>query len=432
MPGRKPPRRGETGNGFMVPPCGAVERGRRTSPSSTAAASVLRSLAACARARASNPSQMSTVAFTSIIVPRIPAAAVPSPHQRGGFRSTMGSTARRPHSSTGSVRVPCYRPPPCRRPARVLGNRPEQPSRLQSPHESAPGRCVRGARAAAAVRRSPRRGAETARPRARAAPPGSTGGGRTHRRDDHPARHAVLASGPRGGRRADSGRDAARGRRDLPGAPRGRRRTVERLSGFPAPGRPAERTGRVVLRGARCEAGPPGEGRGAAAASSVLGPAGAGAGHRTRADASGARRRRRELGELPGRGVRSVLPRRPAAVRGARRLPAGHVSGAGRSLRRLRVEAGLRGAASRRRSPLAGRRHHPRPAGSAGRTGGDDDGGVGGAAPAGLFPARRDRRGGAGPHPRAGAGAGPGAAREQPRPRARHAGRARQGARGAA
>ena len=71
MPGRKPPRRGETGNGFMVPPCGAVERRRRTSPSSATAASVVRSLAACARARASNSSRMSTVAFTSIIVPRI-------------------------------------------------------------------------------------------------------------------------------------------------------------------------------------------------------------------------------------------------------------------------------------------------------------------------------------------------------------------------
>ena len=64
MPGRKPPRRGETGNGFMAPPRRGVERRRRTSPSSTTAASVVRSLAACARAWASNSSRMSTVAFT--------------------------------------------------------------------------------------------------------------------------------------------------------------------------------------------------------------------------------------------------------------------------------------------------------------------------------------------------------------------------------
>lgn len=132
----------------------------------------------------------------------------------------------------------------CQRPALVLGHRPEPRSRLQSPHEPAPGRRFRGAEAAAVVRRSPRGGAETARPRARAAPPGSTGDGRTHRRDDHPARHAASAPGPHGGRCADSGRDAARGRRDLPGAPRGRRRTVERLSRLPASGRPAERAGK--------------------------------------------------------------------------------------------------------------------------------------------------------------------------------------------
>ena len=64
MPGRKPPRRGETGNGFMAPPRRGVERRRRTNPSSTTAASVVRSLAACARAWASNSSRMSTVAFT--------------------------------------------------------------------------------------------------------------------------------------------------------------------------------------------------------------------------------------------------------------------------------------------------------------------------------------------------------------------------------
>ena len=59
--------------------------------------------------------------------------------------------------------------------------------------------------------------------------------------------------------------------------------------------------------------------------------------------------------------------------------------------------------------------------GPAGRTRGDDDGGAGRATPAGLSPARRDRRGRAGPHPRAGAGAGPGAARGPPHPRARRA-----------
>ena len=68
----------------------------------------------------------------------------------------------------------------------------------------------------------------------------------------------------------------------------------------------------------------------------VLGPAGTGAGHRARADASGARRgRQRELGELPGRGVRGVLPRRSPTVRGARGLAAGHLPGAARTLRRL-------------------------------------------------------------------------------------------------
>ena len=73
MPDRKPPRRGETGNGFIAPPRGAVERRRRISASSTTAASVVRSLAACAQAWASNSSRMSTVAFTVMIVPRVPA-----------------------------------------------------------------------------------------------------------------------------------------------------------------------------------------------------------------------------------------------------------------------------------------------------------------------------------------------------------------------
>ena len=73
MPGRKPPRRRETGNGFIALPRGAVERRRRISASSTTAASVVRSLAACARAWASNSSRMSTVAFTMVIVPRGPA-----------------------------------------------------------------------------------------------------------------------------------------------------------------------------------------------------------------------------------------------------------------------------------------------------------------------------------------------------------------------
>ena len=83
MPDRKPPRRGETGNGFMVPPRGAAERRRRTSPSSTTAARVVRSLAACARAWASNSSRMSTVAFTTIIVPRIPPRSTPFSLQGG-------------------------------------------------------------------------------------------------------------------------------------------------------------------------------------------------------------------------------------------------------------------------------------------------------------------------------------------------------------
>ena len=57
MPGRKPPRRGETGNGFMASPRRGIERRRRTSPSSTTAASVVRSLAACVRAWVSNSSR---------------------------------------------------------------------------------------------------------------------------------------------------------------------------------------------------------------------------------------------------------------------------------------------------------------------------------------------------------------------------------------
>ena len=82
MPGRKPPRRGETGNGFIAPPRGAVERRRRISASSTTAASVVRSLAACARAWASNSSRMSTVAFTLGIVPRVPAGPAGSRRRR--------------------------------------------------------------------------------------------------------------------------------------------------------------------------------------------------------------------------------------------------------------------------------------------------------------------------------------------------------------
>ena len=51
----------------------------------------------------------------------------------------------------------------CQRPALVLGHRPQPPCRLQPPHELAAGRRIRGARSAATVRRSPRRGTETAR-----------------------------------------------------------------------------------------------------------------------------------------------------------------------------------------------------------------------------------------------------------------------------
>ena len=65
MPGRNPPRRGETGNGFRSPPSRVLERRRRTNPSSTMAASVVRSRAACARAWTSNSPRMSTVAFTT-------------------------------------------------------------------------------------------------------------------------------------------------------------------------------------------------------------------------------------------------------------------------------------------------------------------------------------------------------------------------------
>ena len=107
MPGRKPPRRGETGNGFMAPPRRGVERRRRTSPSSTTAASVVHSLAACARAWASNSSRMSTVAFTIIIVPRIS----PRPTTwRRAFLSTAGTAARRYHRT--AFAAPCASPRP--------------------------------------------------------------------------------------------------------------------------------------------------------------------------------------------------------------------------------------------------------------------------------------------------------------------------------
>ena len=99
MPGRKPPRRGETGNGFMAPPRGAVERRRRTSPSSTTAASVVRSLAACARAWASNSSRMSTVAFTIVIVPRISPRNDPAD---GPVRRTVDDYVFAPNPQRGS------------------------------------------------------------------------------------------------------------------------------------------------------------------------------------------------------------------------------------------------------------------------------------------------------------------------------------------
>ena len=70
-------------------------------------------------------------------------------------------------------------------PTLVFGHRPQPTCRLHPPDELAASRRIRGARAAAAVRRPTRRGAETARHRARAASPGSLRGGGPPRRDDH-------------------------------------------------------------------------------------------------------------------------------------------------------------------------------------------------------------------------------------------------------
>ena len=75
-----------------------------------------------------------------------------------------------------------------------------------------------------------------------------------------------------------------------------------------------------------------GQGRGAAAIAALLGPAAAGAGSGAGADAPRARRGRRPVGELPYRGARRVLPRRPPAFRGARGRAAGDPSGTGRAL----------------------------------------------------------------------------------------------------
>ena len=131
MPGCKPPRREETGNGFMAPPRRGVERRRRTSPSSTTAASVVRSLAACARAWASNSSRMSTVAFTIIIVPRI--SPRPTPWRRaflrtGGYKRHGGTTGR-----LSPRRVPRHDPAHGPAPPRVDHDIPDpEPVRLGS------------------------------------------------------------------------------------------------------------------------------------------------------------------------------------------------------------------------------------------------------------------------------------------------------------
>ena len=137
-------------------------------------------------------------------------------------------------------------------------------------------------------------------------------------------------------------------------------------------------------------------------------------------------------GALPCCGVRGVLSRGPPPLSSARRCAPGDLPGAGRSLRALRVEAVLRGAAPGRRSPVARRRHHTRSAAPTGRARRPDDGGSGVARSAGR-PANRGRgRRRAGPDPRAGAGAGSRAAGTPAHPRADHAGRAGQGTRRAA
>ena len=245
------------------------------------------------------------------------------------------------------------------RPARVLGHRPQPPPLLRSPDESAPRRRARGDRAAAAVRRPARRRAETTGDRARAASPGAVRSRGPHGGDHHRDRPAVLAPGPEGGGRGHSGRDAARGRRHLPGAPGGRRRPVERLSRF-------------LLR--------------------VDGPSTLGGWSYEVLDAKLARAAKGEavlqlllysdllareqgvepawmhlaLGGGDGRArVRlrvveyaAYYPRGSPPFRGARRRAAGNLPGTGRSLRDLRMETILRGPTSRRRPPLARRRHH--------------------------------------------------------------------------
>ena len=151
--------------------------------------------------------------------------AGPQPVDKRGPPAWHGSSLRpSPRRRACPVRddrrpatAPCYRPAPCAiANGQLLFSATDLSRHLACNHLTSlrRSRRIRGARAAAAVRRPTRRGPEAARPRARAAPPGSVGDRRADRRDNHPARHAVLAPGPRGGRRPST-RDAMRRRTDV-------------------------------------------------------------------------------------------------------------------------------------------------------------------------------------------------------------------------
>ena len=98
MPGRRPPDREETGNGLRGPPRDRAGRSFSASASSIIAASVVRSLSACAAACASSLSGMSTVAFT-----------YPSYHARGRVETRLPCRAI---AQTRTTAAPRAAPPP--------------------------------------------------------------------------------------------------------------------------------------------------------------------------------------------------------------------------------------------------------------------------------------------------------------------------------
>ena len=153
----------------------------------------------------------------------------------------------------------------------------------------------------------------------------------------------------------DAAGDARRRRRRLPGRVLGWR--LARVRRLPAPRREAVRARRLELRGARHEARALGEAGVHPPAALLQRAARAAAGTRAGRDPRAARLRR--AGVVPAGGVRRLLPARPRAARALRRRPAADRAAAGRPLRDLRLQAALRRALGRGRSPLARRRALP-------------------------------------------------------------------------